>query len=173
MSPETGIMSERATMILITRDAVRTETETVTGTTTDDGMQMNDPTVLKARAAIANAIDAPSHLDRRRILRLSFLHALTIRGAGWRTTQQQTSWKRCCSLCSGSALKFTSPFFRFNCFLLHNDSRHESTNKLTIPTTCLASVRTYIIQRFHCKLTYFVLKFLFFPAFHSCHKFDV
>lgn len=144
MNLETGIVSEEMTLILMMRDMILIETEIETGTTTDEGMRMIDPTALEAQGVTANVTDGLKHLGLTPMIRLNFPLDLMTRDAERMTTQQLNIWRRCCSLCSGSAFSSvhfsnTPPF---------NDLSHESKNDLTIPTIFPAQDRTYIAQHF-------------------------
>lgn len=91
--------SEGTTAILAMRDMVPTATGTV-----DDAMPMNGPTGPKAQAVTANVTAVLSLLGQTQILLLNFHHDLTKRDAGGTTILRQSDWRRCCRVCSGSAL---------------------------------------------------------------------
>lgn len=95
-------MSEGTTAILTMRDVKPTATEIV-----DDAMPTIGPTGHKARAATANVTVVLSLLDQTQILPLSFLPGLTKRDAGGMTTLRRSGWRRCCRVCSGSALRYS------------------------------------------------------------------
>lgn len=88
------------TVILMLKDTV----PIVIGTIIGEDTPMNDLMALKAQVVTANAIEALNHQDQTPILQSNFLHALTTRGAERKMIQQQTSWRRSCSLCLDSAL---------------------------------------------------------------------
>lgn len=90
-------------MILMTRDMVLVATETAIGIITGDAMPTNDLTALKAQGVTANGTDMLNPLDLIRTPLSSYLHDLTITGAGCLTTQQRIGWKRFCRLCFDSA----------------------------------------------------------------------
>lgn len=134
MTTETNTASEGATATLMTRD--------VKGITTDDVTPMNAPTALKAQVVTANDTDVLSLLGQTQTLPLNFRHGLTRRDAEGTMIQQQSGWRRFCSLCSGSAdseiIVFLSLFY-----LMRFNDENES-DELTIPMM-ISIDRTYIM----------------------------